>query len=165
MMDHVTSTTSISGRLATVFDLVTTARFWPQWHPASVRVSGVTERPYQLGDVVREFVTISGVQAEFSWVVVEHMRPSRIVLKSDAPPMTITYSFRQPGEAVQFTRELDYDPDYARAISTDAVALHRLAQAQSDEALDRLRRLVEKIVADEDAAIQAKSGGRTKSSD
>jgi Polyketide cyclase / dehydrase and lipid transport len=161
MMEHVTSTTSISGRLSTVFDLVTTARFWPQWHPVTVRVSGVTERPYQLGDVVHEFVAISGVQAELFWVVAEHVRPSRIVLTSDAPTMTITYSFGRQGEAVQFTRELDYDPDYfARAISIGAAALHRLVQAQSDDALGQLRRLVENIVADEDAAVHAKSGGR-----
>jgi len=50
----ITNTIQIHGALAPVFDLITTTRFWPQWHPATIGVGGVTERPFQQGDIVRE---------------------------------------------------------------------------------------------------------------
>ena len=53
-MATLTTTIQIHGALAPVFDLVTTTRFWPQWHPATIGVGGVTERPFQLGDKIRE---------------------------------------------------------------------------------------------------------------
>ena len=41
----VVNTVAIAGAPAAVCDLITTARFWPQWHPATTAVGGVTERP------------------------------------------------------------------------------------------------------------------------
>ena len=53
-MAVVTTSIHIQGQANAVFDLMTTARFWPQLHPATTAVGGVTERPFQLGDVVHE---------------------------------------------------------------------------------------------------------------
>ena len=44
-----------------VFDVVTTARFWPAWHPATRGVEGDVDHPAQLGDQIIEHVTIAGV--------------------------------------------------------------------------------------------------------
>ena len=53
-MHSVTSQISIRGSIAHVFDLATTAGLWPQWHPATLAVDGVTERPMALGDAIIE---------------------------------------------------------------------------------------------------------------
>ncbi len=93
-MDRVLNRVRIEGALEPVFDIVTTARFWPRWHPASEGVGGVTERPFLLGDFIDERGKISGVPFRVRWRVVEHARPSRVVLEAAAPPARITYAFR-----------------------------------------------------------------------
>jgi hypothetical protein len=40
----VVNTVTINGTPKAVFDLITTARLWPQWHPATKGVGGVVER-------------------------------------------------------------------------------------------------------------------------
>jgi hypothetical protein len=49
-MTAVINTVTIKGPSKAVFDLITTARLWPQWHPATKAVGGVVERPYGLDD-------------------------------------------------------------------------------------------------------------------
>ena len=41
-MAAVVNTIKIGGPAEAVFDLVTTARFWPEWHPATRAVGGLT---------------------------------------------------------------------------------------------------------------------------
>ena len=55
-----------------VFDVVTTARFWPEWHPATRGVEGDTGRPARFGDQITEYVTIAGIQGSGTWTAVEH---------------------------------------------------------------------------------------------
>ena len=43
-MDFVTNTILIHGPIAAVFDLVTSARYWHRWHPATSHVGGVIVR-------------------------------------------------------------------------------------------------------------------------
>jgi uncharacterized protein YndB with AHSA1/START domain len=81
-MTSVITTVKIAGAPEPVFDLVTTARFWPQWHPATMAVGGVTERPYRFGDRIYERGRIGNQDFETSWKVVEYIRPSRVVLQS-----------------------------------------------------------------------------------
>jgi hypothetical protein len=100
----------IVGPLAAVFDLVTTARFWPRWHPASRAVAGVIERPYQLGDVIWERVSFGNQLVNFTWRVTEHVRPHRVVFEAENADARISYSFEAEGPAVLFTRVQHYNP-------------------------------------------------------
>ncbi len=100
----VVNTITIAGAPEAVFDLVTTARFWPQWHPATKAVGGVIERPYRQGDQIYERGQIGNRDFQVIWKVVEWVRPSDVVLRTEKPPAQITYTF-QPGEGVTvFTR-------------------------------------------------------------
>jgi hypothetical protein len=64
----------IDGPQDKVFDLVTTAGLWPQWAVLARAMAGVTERPFQLGDPIHEFVrTPTGAQ-EIEWHITEHDR-------------------------------------------------------------------------------------------
>jgi hypothetical protein len=76
-----------------VFDLITTARLWPQWHAATKGVGGVVERLYGLGDLIHERGQIGDKEFQTTWKVVEHVRPSKIVLQSQTAPTRITYTF------------------------------------------------------------------------
>jgi Polyketide cyclase / dehydrase and lipid transport len=147
----VTSTISIRGFAEPVFDLITSARFWPEWHPATRAVFGVTQRPYGRSDVIHEFVQFGGTDLVVSWRVAEHVRPSRVVLEALTARARIAYSFDPSGDAIEFRRDLEYDEPLVRQIAPAIVDLHGLMQEQSEEALRRLKELVERILRDEQA--------------
>jgi hypothetical protein len=148
----VVNVTSITGPAGPVFDLITSARFWPEWHPASRAVFGVTQRPYQLGDVIYERAYFPGVEVVVPWRVVEHARPCRVVLQSLTSPTRITYSLEARGAATEFRRELEYDEALARQAAPVTGDWGRLMDAQSEEGLRRLKELVERILREEQAA-------------
>src|SRR5262249_55217918 len=60
---------TITGPAEAVFDLVTTARYWPRWHPATLAVGGVTQRPFGLGDRIHERVRFGEVVTQGTWEV------------------------------------------------------------------------------------------------
>ncbi|HEU4344553.1 MAG TPA: SRPBCC family protein [Candidatus Binatia bacterium] len=142
----VQNSTAIDGAPEAVFDLVTTARFWPQWHPATTGVSGVTERPYLLGDRIIEAGRIGKGEFQVTWQVAEHVRGRRIVLQAEGSPVRIAYSFNPRGNLTEFTRELKYHVEDLKSISTDPNEVNRLMRAQSEQAVKQLKTLVEKIL-------------------
>jgi uncharacterized protein YndB with AHSA1/START domain len=145
----VINTVRIEGAPEAVFDLVTTARFWAQWHPATTGVSGVTQRPYLLGERIVEQGRIGKGEFRVTWKVAEYARPRRVVLQSEASPVQIIYSFDLRGNDTEFTRELKYNPDDLKSISSDPNEVSRLMQAQSDQAVKQLKGLVEQILREE----------------
>jgi predicted ester cyclase len=133
----------IDGAIAPVFDIVTTTRYWPKWHPATNAVSGVTDRPLRLGDQVHERAVIGGRVHEGTWTVTEHIHPTRLVLQIDGGRIQITYTFRADNAATVLRRELLYQPQDFAGGTADPSALEAHMHAQSEEALRRLRWLVE----------------------
>jgi hypothetical protein len=142
----VVNAATIEGPPEAVFDLVTTARFWPQWHPATTAVSGVTERPYLLGDRIVERGRIGQGNFEVTWKVAEHVRPRRVLLQSESSPVQIIYSFNSRGNVTEYTRELKYNVEDLTSISPDPNEVNRLMQLQSEQAVKQLQALVEKIL-------------------
>ncbi|MFO1207355.1 MAG: SRPBCC family protein [Burkholderiales bacterium] len=155
-MTTIVSATDITGSAEAVFDLVTSARFWPQWHPATQTVSGVTDRAYRLGDVVCERARFVDSEFDVTWRVVEHERPTRVVLQATTAPVRIRYAFRSGDGAVAFRRELEYDEKLLALVLPATVDLQALMQAQSDEGVRRLKALVEGLLGTERAALTAR---------
>jgi hypothetical protein len=149
-MNNVTSTIAIQGEIQAVFDLLTTTRFWTRWHPATTGVGGVTERPFQLGDTVRERAQIGSRVHEGNWTVSEHARPHQAQLRMPPAPhdprLVITYSLSKEGAMTMLTRSLDYYPEDFAANTPDPTQLQSLMVHQSELALDRLKALVEEIL-------------------
>jgi len=143
-MAQVVNTIQINGSLEAIFDLVTTTRFWPQWRPATTGVGGVTERPMLPGDKIRERAVIGGKTYEGNWTVVDHTRPARVVLLMESGRIKISYSFQVSGSTTEFKRELEFHPeDFGAA---DPAALEKFMHAQSEQALQKLKALVEAIL-------------------
>jgi uncharacterized protein YndB with AHSA1/START domain len=145
---------TITGAPEAVFDLITTARFWPQWHPVSRAVGGVTERPYGLGDRIHERGRIGDRDFQITWKVVEHVRPSRVVLQSERSPTRITYSFQARDGATIFTRRLEYKGENVAAATPTPDEINRLMQVQSEQAVNQLKALAEKILREEAVGVQ-----------
>jgi Polyketide cyclase / dehydrase and lipid transport len=152
-MTSIRSTATIPGAAEPVFDLVTTARFWPHWHPATQAVGGVTQRPYQLGDQVQERVRFGDRVFVVTWLVAEHVRPARVVLQAQGWSTRIIYTLKSSGAAVEFTRELQYDEQQLVDLFPDPKALENLMQSQSDQGLLRLQELVQKTLREESAGL------------
>ena len=150
-MAQVVNTIQINGPLEPVFDLVTTTRFWTQWHPATVGVGGVTERPLALGDKIRERANIGGRTYEGNWTAIEHVRPARVALLMESGRIKITYSFQAVGQATEFKRELEFHPEDFSASAADPDTLQKLMHVQSEQALRKLKALVETILQKEAA--------------
>jgi uncharacterized protein YndB with AHSA1/START domain len=145
----VVNTITIAGAPEAVFDLVTTARFWPQWHPATRAVGGVVERPYRLGDQVYERGQIGNRDFQVIWKVVEWAPPSRVVLRAEKPLAQITYAFQARDGATIFTRELKYKLENPAAAASATEEVDRLMRVQSEQAVTQLKELVESILRQE----------------
>ncbi len=148
-MSQVTTSIRIQGTLERVFDLVTTAKYWPQWHLATVAVSGQIDQPMQLGDVIRERARIGGVEGEGDWKVVNYERPRRVVLHvsgTEIGEVRITYGFEQHGSKVEFKRTLEFDASHLPENLRQAT--ERQMETDSESGLRRLKGVVEAMLFD-----------------
>src|SRR5579859_3747066 len=141
-MAVVVSDVTIDGPRDQVFDLVTTTKYWTQWHPATIGVGGVTERPVQLGDLVHEKARIGSAVYEGDWKVVEHTRPSRVVLRGEGLPVQITYTFTTVERGTHFNRALEFRPEDFAGSAVDPAAITAVMDRQSAEGMRKLKALV-----------------------
>ena len=147
MTTDIVNEVTISGPLDDVFDLVTTTRYWTEWHPATVCVSGVVDRPIASGDVIRERAQIGQHEYEGNWIVTEHLRPTRVLLVGETGRVQIGYTFSVDGAATRFRRELQYEAEDFSASAPDPALLEQLMHRQSQVGLDKLKQLVEGLIA------------------
>jgi hypothetical protein len=135
---------AIDEPISDVFDLLTTSRYWPEWHPATVSVAGVTDRPLRIGDEIHERAVIGGRLHEGTWTVTERRRPTRLTLQIDDGRIQVDYTLRSLGTETLFRRELRYRPQDFAGGTADPQALQARMHEQSTEALHRLKALVER---------------------
>ncbi len=124
-----------------VFDIVTTARFWPEWHPATRGVEGDIDHPARLGDRIIEHVTIAGITGTGTWTVVEHDPPHSLALESVLGDNRLRIGYRLgtvDGGSTRFERYLDF-PELSPQVGA-------AMEAQSAEGVANLARLVRREV-------------------
>jgi hypothetical protein len=123
-----------------VFDVVTTARFWTEWHPATRGVEGDIGRPARLGDQIIEHVMIAGIEGSGTWTVVEHDRPHHLALEANLAigHLRISYQLTTVDGGTHFQRDLDF-PELGPQVSA-------AMEAQSAEGITSLARLVQREV-------------------
>lgn len=147
-MNIVLNRVRINAPIVAVFDLVTTACHWPQWHPSTIEVGGVIARPYQLGDKVRQVAHIGGRTRNGTWLVIEHLRPARVTLQMHGGAIEIRYSFLEIVGGTQVVRRLAYAADFVDG-GQDLTAFERLMHTESALGLQQLKMLVEGIIRQE----------------
>jgi len=138
----------IVGPLDAVFDLITTARYWPELHPATLEVKGSIYHPVLLGETIEERVNIFGVPGTVTWTVVERRRPHGLTLRGRSRRggrAEIHYDFSANGGRVTFTRTLRY-AFLGLAGPLDWLWVKPIMERQSAIATRNLKALVERLV-------------------
>ncbi|WP_457134095.1 SRPBCC family protein [Mycobacteroides abscessus] len=109
------NTITFSAPPSIVFDLVTQARFWPQWHTSSRAVGGVTQRPYRTGDTVYEHGELEdGSEQHLYWHVAEQQPGQRSVLVDHDNGVALRYELDPADHShTKFTRQTLYRKDSA----------------------------------------------------
>jgi uncharacterized protein YndB with AHSA1/START domain len=139
-MPQVSEQFIIDRPIEAVFAFVTTARFWPQWHPATRAVEGDIDHPAQLGDQITEHVTIAGIEGTGTWTVTEHAPPHHLALETDLAVghLRIAYQLTAVGAGTRFQRDLDF-PQLGQQ-------LEAAMEAQSRQGVAQLARLAQQEI-------------------
>jgi uncharacterized protein YndB with AHSA1/START domain len=129
----------IAGPPEKVFDVLTIARLWPQWHVLTRAVAGVIETPFQMGDRMYEFVRTPSGPYEFEWQIVELDRPRRAKLQAE-DGTAITYTFEARADGTLFRRVFEVGSVFG---NQKPVAVTKDTELRS---VQNLKALVENII-------------------
>lgn len=129
-----------------VFAYVTTPVNWPRWHPQSRAVSETIDRTPQPGEKTIEDFEIAGRAGRATWTSVAVDPPRRWEFAGhgeNGGGARIVYTLTPIGRATHFERELVYrGPDLLFALF-NTLKLRAVMEADSAEAVRRLKRAVE----------------------
>lgn len=127
-----------------VFAFVTHAARWSRWHPATVAVRGVEDRPLVLGETVVETIGAAGRRFEATWTVRACEPPRRWVIETTSAEgdARIEYQLEPTAGGCRFTRLLWFRSQRAPWRWLDRNVTRWLLARQSRRALDNLQRLL-----------------------
>jgi uncharacterized protein YndB with AHSA1/START domain len=146
-MTRIHTTIRIDEPVERVFEYVTTPGNWPEWHPSSLGVSGATDHPLEPGEQVTEEFRVAGRRGRVVWTVRERDDPHRWVIDGTVEGGgggTITYTLTPDAGGTTFEREFTYAMPNRLLALLDRLVLHRRVEAESAEALRRLKAVLEK---------------------
>jgi uncharacterized protein YndB with AHSA1/START domain len=145
-MTYVYTIIQIQTPIERVFDYVTTPGNWPQWHPSSLGVSGATDHSLEPGEQVTEEFRVAGRRGSVVWTVREREAPRRWVIEGQVQgggDGTITYTLAPHNGGTTFEREFVYAMPNPLLALLDRLVLRRRVEAESAEALGRLKEVLE----------------------
>ena len=149
-MTRIRSEIQLNVPVEEVFDYVTTPGNWPNWHPSSLGVSGATDHPLEPGEKVTEEYLVAGRRGSVVWTVRERIPPRRWVIEGTVAGGgggEITYTLTPQDDRTIFERDFVYTMPNALMALLDRLVLRRRVQAESAEALRRLRDVLERKAA------------------
>lgn len=139
----VTTTVTIPVPAPELFALVTNARQWTRWHPATASVRDTPDRPLVLGESVVESIRAAGRSFDARWVVVECDAPRRWIIATDSPQGSawIEYTLEPQGAGTRFTRRLRWRSHHRPWTWLDRSLIRWILARQSGRALSNLASL------------------------
>jgi uncharacterized protein YndB with AHSA1/START domain len=145
-MTRIRTTISIDEPAERLFEYVTTPGNWPEWHPSSLGVSGATDHSLEPGEKVSEEYSVAGRRGRVLWTVREREAPRRWVIDGEVEgggEGTITYTLTPDDGGTLFERDFVYAMPNVLLALLDRLVLRRRVEAESAEALRRLKATVE----------------------
>src|SRR5215831_6961155 len=148
METRVVDTIDIAAPAERVFTYVTAPANWPRWHPQSRAVSGVVDRTPQPGEKTIEDFEIAGRKGRATWMSVAVDPPRRWEFEGRGEGgggARIVYSLAPTAEGTRFERELVYRGPNLAFVILNALELRAVMEADSAEAVRRLKRAIEAL--------------------
>src|SRR5262249_24703168 len=145
-MARIYNSIQINRPIEGVFDFITTPANWPQWHPASVSVGWDAENSLLPGEKITEEISVAARRGQVTWLVRERSAPRRSVIDrngKDGGRSTITYTMSPHPDGTNLQRELVYTMPNVLLAVLDRLIIRSRMKADSIEALQRLKRLLE----------------------
>jgi uncharacterized protein YndB with AHSA1/START domain len=146
-MTRVYTSTHINKPIDQVYDYITTAGNWPQWHPSSLGVTGATDHSAQVGEQITEKFLVAGRRGEATWTVRERHAPSRWIIEGvvggSGSGGIITYTLTRKDGGTFFEREFVYHFRNPLFALLDGLLVRPRVEAESSEALRRLKQVLE----------------------
>jgi hypothetical protein len=131
---------------ADVYAYVTTPANWPRWHPSSLAVTGTTDHPLRMGEQVSEDFLVAGYAGRVLWTVTKREPPMAWTIDGkieDGGSGRVSYHLTATDEGTLFERDFDYARPNLLFVLADTFKLHRLIDAESADALRRLKSVLE----------------------
>jgi hypothetical protein len=150
-MTRIVTATAIGVPIEQAFTFATTPANWPKWHPASKAVTGAVDHSLEPGERLVEQIEMAGYHGQASWVVRERELPTgrgigRWVIEGEGGTgghAVLTYRLSTQPDGTRFERELVYRMPNAWWALLDGLFIRRRMMAQSEQALRRLKALLE----------------------
>jgi uncharacterized protein YndB with AHSA1/START domain len=145
-MSRIVGTTTIARSPGDAFDFATTPRNWPAWHPSSLSVTGTTDHSLDVGERCTEQYIVAGRRGVTDWFVRERDPGRRWVIEAQPEgggSGTITYTLTPQDGGTRFERRFEYAMPNAFLAIVDALVLRRRIEVESNEALRRLKAILE----------------------
>ena len=145
-MSRVVTRATIARPPEEVFAYVTTPSHWPEWHPSSLGVTGATDHSLVAGEEVTESFLVAGRRGKANWTVRERAEPRRWVIFGQVKgggTGTIAYTLAPQDGGTLFEREFTYEMNNPLLALLDRLVLRRRIEAESSEALRRLKERLE----------------------
>ena len=146
-MSQVVTHATIARPPEEVFAYVTTPGHWPEWHPSSLGVTGATGHSLVVGEEATESFLVAGRRGKARWTVQEREEPRRWVIFGQVEgggTGTITYTLTPQDGGTFFEREFTYEMNNPLLALLDTLILRRRIEAESTEALRRLKARLER---------------------
>jgi uncharacterized protein YndB with AHSA1/START domain len=129
-----------------VFDFITTASKWTQWHPATVSVSGAIFHPALEGETIVEKVRYGIARDRFAWKVEEREAPHRWVIRAKSErhgqKVKIAYTLKPEDGGTRWEREMTfYLPGTLELV--DKLFINKVLTRSSQTAVHQLKELME----------------------
>ena len=145
-MSRIETTVQICKPVEEVFAYVTTPESWLQWHPSSVSITGDTDHSLNIGEQVSEAFVVAGKTGSVTWTVTDREAPKRWVISGcveRAGRGDITYTLTPDNSETTFERVFAYTMDNWLLSLLDWLFIRRRIEAESTEALRRLKHTLE----------------------
>lgn len=130
-----------------VFDYVTTPGYWPAWHPSSLGVSGTTDHSLKVGERVTEHFRVAGRTGVVVWTVTNRQPPVAWVIDGNIDGRkagVVAYTLAPQGAGTRFQRDFTYQSPNLLFAVLNRVMLRGRIEAESAEAVRRLKEALEK---------------------
>lgn len=143
---HIVNELTIAQPDTVVFDYVCTPANWPSWHPSSLAVAGAADHPLLPGEQVTETFLVAGRRGQVVWTVVERTRPSVWMIRGSIDGReagAVRYTLAPAPQGTRFRREFTYAAPNLLFTLTNRLLLRGRIEAESTEAVTRLRAVLE----------------------